>query len=67
MDTSHNRVTAAIDHFSDFALMETDDADPGAGGDELPKTGTFILWLVPAGLAVMVLGFLVLRHEITVW
>lgn len=67
VDTSHNRVTAAIDHFSDFALMETDDANPGAGGDELPKTGTFILWLLPAGLAVLVLGFLVLRHEITVW
>lgn len=63
VDAEENTITASIDHWSEFALLE------GSGSEEpepetepiLPETGSYGYWLVPAGLLLLLAGFALRR------
>lgn len=66
VDKDNNKVTAEVDHWSEFAVMEAPEVteDPGdPTAPELPKTGTNGMWLLPFGLLLMLVGGFGIRRQ----
>lgn len=68
VDKENNKVTAEVDHWSEFAVMEApaqDTTDPTDPADPtLPETGTNVMWLLPLGILLLAGGYWIRRQVV---